>query len=315
MGEDVKSERSRLSTTHRWVVKIGSALLTNEGQGLDADRMDEWVKQMCYLRDHGIEVILISSGAVASGMEKLGWQERPSALHQLQAVAAVGQARLVQAWENSFEKYDVQPALVLLTHDDYRNRQRYLNARSTLKTLLEMGVIPIINENDTVVTDELRFGDNDTLAALVANQVEADVLVILTDQDGLFTADPRTNPDAALIHEVRAHDDTLDAMAGSCTGRLGRGGMQTKLRASRQAAASGATTIIVGGRIDSVITRLHQGEVLGTLLTADQRPLAARKQWLQGHLKTAGALVLDAGAVRILKKQHKSLYQSYFLNP
>ena len=301
------SKRNRLPTTRRWVVKIGSALLTNEGQGLDLERMDGWVTQMCQLRKAGVEVVLVSSGAVAAGMEKLGWMERPAALHQLQAAAAVGQTRLVQAWEPGFQKYGVQPAQVLLTHDDHSSRKRYLNARSTLKTLLEMGVVPVINENDTVVTDELRFGDNDTLAALVANQVEADVLVILTDQDGLFTADPRSNADARLIHEVRARDDSLDAMAGGGSGRLGRGGMQTKLRASRQAAASGAATIIVGGRTDNVLTRLFAGEELGTLLIPDQEPMAARKQWLQGHLKTAGQLVLDAGAVRVLKDQGKSL--------
>lgn len=301
------SKRNRLPTTRRWVVKIGSALLTNEGQGLDLERMDGWVTQMCQLRKAGVEVVLVSSGAVAAGMEKLGWMERPAALHQLQAAAAVGQTRLVQAWETGFQKYGVQPAQVLLTHDDHSSRKRYLNARSTLKTLLEMGVVPVINENDTVVTDELRFGDNDTLAALVANQVEADVLVILTDQDGLFTADPRSNADARLIHEVRARDDSLDAMAGGGSGRLGRGGMQTKLRASRQAAASGAATIIVGGRTDNVLTRLFAGEELGTLLIPDQEPMAARKQWLQGHLKTAGQLVLDAGAVRVLKDQGKSL--------
>ena len=301
------SKRNRLPTTRRWVVKIGSALLTNEGQGLDLERMDGWVTQMCQLRKAGVEVVLVSSGAVAAGMEKLGWMERPAALHQLQAAAAVGQTRLVQAWETGFQKYGVQPAQVLLTHDDHSSRKRYLNARSTLKTLLEMGVVPVINENDTVVTDELRFGDNDTLAALVANQVEADVLVILTDQDGLFTADPRSNADARLIHEVRARDDSLDAMAGGGSGRLGRGGMQTKLRASRQAAASGAATIIVGGRTDNVLTRLFAGEKLGTLLIPDQEPMAARKQWLQGHLKTAGQLVLDAGAVRVLKDQGKSL--------
>ncbi|MFK0573788.1 glutamate 5-kinase [Endozoicomonas sp.] len=301
------SKRNRLRTARRWVIKIGSALLTNEGQGLDLSRMDGWVTQMCQLRDQGVEVVLVSSGAVAAGMEKLGWMERPTALHQLQAAAAVGQARLVQAWEASFQKYGVQPAQVLLTHDDHSNRRRYLNARSTLKTLLEMGVVPVINENDTVVTDELRFGDNDTLAALVANQVEADFLVILTDQDGLFTADPRTNPDARLIHEMHARDESLDAMAGGGSGRLGRGGMQTKLRASRQAAASGAATVIVGGRTDNVITRIFEGEELGTLLLPEREPMAARKQWLQGHLKTAGELVLDAGAVRVLKEQGKSL--------
>lgn len=308
MGElGALGERSRLSAAQRWVIKIGSALLTDEGRGLDLSRMDDWVAQICQLRSRGVEVVLVSSGAVAAGMERMGWSRRPGALHQLQAAAAVGQARLVQAWESGFRNYGVQPAQVLLTHADHSNRQRYLNAKSTLRTLLDMGVVPVVNENDTVVTDELRFGDNDTLAALVANQVEADVLVILTDQDGLFTADPRSNPDATLVDEVRAGDASLDAMAGGGSGHLGRGGMQTKLRASRQAASSGAATVIVGGRIDQVITRLNAEEALGTLLLPDQEPLAARKQWLQGHLKTSGELVLDAGAVRVLREEGKSL--------
>ncbi len=301
------SNRNRLRTTRRWVIKIGSALLTNEGQGLDLSRMDDWVSQMCQLRHQGIEVVLVSSGAVAAGMEKLGWKERPTALHQLQAAAAVGQTRLVQAWELSFQKHNTQPAQVLLTHDDHRERRRYLNARSALRTLLEIGVVPVINENDTVATSELRFGDNDTLAALVANQVEADLLVILTDQDGLFTADPRTNPQATLIPEMRARDESLNVMAGGGSGRLGRGGMLTKLRASRQAAASGAATVIAGGHGKNILTGIYHGEALGTLLLPDHEPLAARKQWLQGHLKTAGELVLDAGAVRVLLKQGKSL--------
>ena len=301
------SERKRLKATRRWVVKIGSALLTNEGQGLDLSRMDDWANQICQLRDQGVEVVLVSSGAVAAGIERLGWDDRPTALNQLQAAASVGQTCLIQAWESSFQKLGVQPAQVLLTHEDHSHRKRYLNARGTLRTLLEMGVVPIVNENDAVVTNELRFGDNDTLGALVANQVEADVLVILTDQDGMFTADPRNNPDATLIHEVKAKDSALDAIAGSGSGRLGRGGMLTKLRASRQAAASGATTVIIGGRIDDVITRVFAGEQLGTLLLPEKAPMAARKQWLQGHLKTAGELVLDAGAVRVLQQQGKSL--------
>lgn len=301
------SERDRLTAARRWVVKIGSALLTDEGKGLDRTRMGHWVAQMAFLRQQGIEVVLVSSGAVASGMETLGWLDRPSALHQLQAAAAVGQARLVQAWQNSFSEFDLQTAQVLLTHDDHKQRPRYLNARSTLKTLLEMGVIPVINENDTVVTDELRFGDNDTLAALVANQVEADLVVILTDQDGMFTADPRTNPDATLITEVQANDASLDAMASDSKGRLGRGGMATKLRAARQAAASGAMTVIVGGRQDDVLTKLFHGEQLGTLMLPEHKPMAARKQWLHGHLKMAGELTLDAGAARMLQEQHKSL--------
>lgn len=301
------SERGRLNAARRWVVKIGSALLTNEGQGLDVGRIDDWVAQICELRRQGVEVVLVSSGAVAAGMERLQLEERPTALNELQAAAAVGQARLVQTWETSFQQHSVQPAQVLLTHADHSNRQRYLNARSTLRTLLDMGVVPVVNENDTVVTDEIRFGDNDTLGALVANLVEADVLVILTDQDGLFTADPRKDPDARLIEEVRAQDPSLDAMAGGGSGRLGRGGMQTKLRASRQAATSGAATVIVGGRIDNVISRLYESESLGTLLLPDHERMAARKQWLQGHMQTSGALVIDDGAVSVLLNQGKSL--------
>ncbi len=301
------TERRRLQSASRWVVKIGSALLTDEGRGLDIARIDQWVEQMCWLRDQSVEIVLVSSGAVAAGMERMGWTERPEALHELQAAAAVGQARLVQTWESSFRKHGVQPAQVLLTHADHSNRQRYLNAKTTLRTLIDMGVVPVINENDTVVNDELRFGDNDTLGALVTNQVEADVLVILTDQDGLFTADPRSNPDARLISEVQASDKTLDAMAGGGSGRLGRGGMATKLRASRQAAASGAATVIVGGRTENVLTRLHNQENLGTLLLPDHEPMAARKQWLQGHMKTSGTLILDAGAARVLTEQGSSL--------
>ena len=301
------SERGRLKSARRWVVKIGSALLTDEGRGLDVSRIDDWVEQMCQLRSQGVEIVLVSSGAVAAGMERMGWTRRPKALHELQAAAAVGQARLVQIWETSFRKQGVQPAQVLLTHADHSNRQRYLNAKTTLRTLLDMGVVPVVNENDTVVNDELRFGDNDTLGALVANQVEADALVILTDQDGLFTADPRSNPDARLIDEVMAGDTALDVMAGGGSGHLGRGGMATKLRAARQASASGAATVIVGGRSQQVLTRLCAGDTLGTLLLPDHEPMAARKQWLQGHMKTSGELVLDAGAVRVLKEQGKSL--------
>ena len=302
------SERGRLNTARRWVVKIGSALLTDEGRGLGIDQIDGWVDQLCELRSQGVELVLVSSGAVAAGMGKApGARERPTALNELQAAAAVGQTRLVQTWESSFQRRNVQPAQVLLTHADHSNRQRYLNARSTLRTLLDMGVVPVVNENDTVVTDEIRFGDNDTLGALVANLVEADVLVILTDQDGLYTADPRKDPDAQLMSEVRAKDSALDAMAGGGSGRLGRGGMQTKLRAARQAAASGAATVIVGGKIDNVIRRLYEQEALGTLLTPEHERMAARKQWLQGHMQTSGQLVLDAGAVNVLKNQGKSL--------
>ena len=300
-------ERNRLAKAQRWVIKIGSALLTDEGRGLDTHRIDGWVDQMCQLRKDGIDIVLVSSGAVAAGMERMGWTKRPDALHELQAAAAVGQARLVQIWETSFRRHGVQPAQVLLTHADNSNRERYLNAKTTLRTLLGMDVVPVINENDAVVHDELRFGDNDTLAALVANQIEADILVILTDQEGLFTADPRSNPDAKLISETYAKDARLDAMAGSGSGHLGRGGMYTKLRGARQAAASGAATVIAGGRVKGILTRLHAEEELGTLLIPDHEPMAARKQWLQGHMKTSGELVLDDGAVKVLQNLGKSL--------
>ena len=301
------NERNRLQSGRRWVVKIGSALLTNDGQGLDTDRINAWAAQIAVLRQRGIDVVLVSSGAVAAGMECLGWSERPGALDQLQAAAAVGQARLVQAWEEAFGYKNIQPAQILLTHADHSNRQRYLNARATIMALLEHGVVPVINENDTVVTDEIRFGDNDTLGALVANVVEADVLVILTDQDGLFTGDPRKYSEATLIDQAKASDPALDAMAGGGSGSLGRGGMQTKLRAARLAAASGAATVIVGGRLESVLDRLYAQERLGTLLIPDQGRLAARKQWLQGHMRTSGELVLDAGAVRVLRDKGRSL--------
>lgn len=300
------SIREQLPTARRWVVKIGSALLTNNGQGLDVPAIAGWVEQLAKLREQGVELVLVSSGAVAAGMTRLGWTERPDAIHELQAAAAIGQTHLVQTYEQEFQKFGLKTAQVLLDHDDLSNRQRYLNARSTLRVLTGLGVIPIINENDTVVTDEIRFGDNDTLGALVANLVMADVLVILTDQDGMYTADPRSNPDAELISEAEAGDITLDARAGD-GGKLGRGGMITKVRAARLAARSGAHTVIVGGRLDNVIGRLREGELLGTLLTADQRPQAARKRWLAGQLQVRGRLVLDEGAVTVLKQQGKSL--------
>ncbi|MDN5510539.1 MAG: glutamate 5-kinase, partial [Pseudomonas sp.] len=231
--------RSKVTGAQRWVVKIGSALLTADGKGLDRAAMSVWVEQMVALHEAGVELVLVSSGAVAAGMSRLGWTARPSAMHELQAAAAIGQMGLVQAWESSFAEHGRHPAQILLTHDDLSDRKRYLNARSTLRALVELKVIPVINENDTVVTDEIRFGDNDTLAALVANLVEADLLVILTDRDGMFDADPRNNPDAQLIYEARADDPALDAVAGSVGGALGRGGMQTKLRAARLAARSG----------------------------------------------------------------------------
>ncbi|PTQ67670.1 glutamate 5-kinase [Pseudomonas sp. GV071] len=299
--------RDKVTGAQRWVVKIGSALLTADGRGLDRGAMAVWVEQMVALREAGVELVLVSSGAVAAGMSRLGWTSRPSAIHELQAAAAVGQMGLVQAWESSFAQHGRHTAQILLTHDDLSDRKRYLNARSTLRTLVDLGAIPVINENDTVVTDEIRFGDNDTLAALVANLVEADLLVILTDRDGMFDADPRHNPDAQLIYEARADDPALDAVAGGVGGALGRGGMQTKLRAARLAARSGAHTIIVGGAIEQVLARLKSGERLGTLLAPERGLLAARKQWLAGHLQTRGTLQLDAGAVKALLESHKSL--------
>lgn len=299
--------RDKVTGAQRWVVKIGSALLTADGKGLDQAAMAVWVEQMVALRRAGVELVLVSSGAVAAGMSRLGWHTRPKAMHELQAAAAVGQMSLVQAWESSFDRHGLQAAQILLTHDDLSDRKRYLNARSTLNALVDLAVIPVINENDTVVTDEIRFGDNDTLAALVANLVEADLLVILTDRDGMFDADPRNNPDAKLIHEARADDPSLDAVAGGSAGALGRGGMQTKLRAARLAARSGAYTLIVGGRIEQVIARLKAGERLGTLLEPERTKLAARKQWLAGHLQTRGSLLLDDGAVCAVTSGHKSL--------
>lgn len=303
----LENMRDKVSGAQRWVVKIGSALLTADGKGLDRGAMAVWVEQMVALRAQGVELVLVSSGAVAAGMSRLGWTARPSAVHELQAAAAIGQMGLVQAWESSFGEHSRRTAQILLTHDDLSDRKRYLNARSTLRTLIDLDVVPVINENDTVVTEGIRFGDNDTLAALVANLVEADLLVILTDRDGMFDADPRNNPEAQLIYEARADDPSLDAVAGGTGGALGRGGMQTKLRAARLAARSGAHTIIIGGRIERVLDRLKAGERLGTLLSPERGMLAARKQWLAGHLQTRGTLVLDAGAVQALRGANKSL--------
>jgi glutamate 5-kinase len=290
----------------RWVVKIGSALLTNDGKGLDLLRIEQWAAQIAELKLAGIEVVLVSSGAVAAGMSRLGWTERPASMELLQAAAAVGQTKLVQTYEDLFQAYGLHTAQILLTHDDLSDRKRYLNARNTLRALLAMAVIPIVNENDTVTTDEIKVGDNDTLGALVANLVEADALILLTDQDGLFDADPRHNAQAKLIRHAQATDPALVAVAGS-GGKLGRGGMATKIRAAQLAARSGAVTVIAGGRIDRVLTRLRAGESVGTYLEPDLAPLVARKQWLAGHLQMKGELVIDAGAARALLNQGKSL--------
>lgn len=300
------SSRQSLKNTKRWVIKIGSALLTNDGAGLNKEGIANWVDQIAYLKKQGIEVVLVSSGSVAEGMTRLGWKTRPTSLNELQAAAAVGQMGLVQCYESNFARHDNHTAQVLLTHADLSDRQRYLNARSTLRTLLDLGVVPIINENDTVITDEIRFGDNDTLGALVANLVEADTLVILTDQDGLYTADPRKDKAATLIESAKADDPAIQAMAGD-GGALGRGGMITKVRAGQLAARSGASSVIVGGRIENALRRLYDGESLGTQLLSSQEPMAARKQWIAGHLQTRGEITLDAGAVKALLKQGKSL--------
>ncbi|MGF1548433.1 MAG: glutamate 5-kinase [Thiotrichales bacterium] len=297
----------RLKQARRWVFKIGSALLTDEGRGLNRAALQDWAEQLAMLRHEGREVVLVSSGAVAEGMSRLGWKKRPSAVPQLQAAAAIGQMGLVQAYESCFQQYGLHSAQVLLTHEDMRNRERYLNARSTLKTLLALGVIPVINENDTVATDEIRFGDNDTLGALVANLIEADVLVILTDQEGLYDRDPRKDTQATLVQAALANDRQLEHFAGDAASELSRGGMRTKVLAAKRAARSGTHTIIVGGTIPRVMLRVARGEHLGTRLLADQPITAARKQWIANQLKSHGRLWLDAGAVHALTSSRKSL--------
>ncbi len=299
--------RDDLRQTRRWVIKIGSALLTANGQGLDGAAIADWVGQIAGLRSAGIEVVLVSSGAVAAGVSRLGWSRRPEAIHELQAAAAVGQMGLIQTWEAAFGKHKLHTAQILLVHDDLSNRQRYLNARRTLQTLLQLGVIPVVNENDTVVTDEIRFGDNDTLGGVVANLIDADLLTILTDQSGLFEQDPGINPAAPMIGEARASDPRLDAYVQGGAGALGRGGMMTKLKAARIAARSGAHTVIAGGRDSAVLTKIAAGEVVGSWLKAEQQPLAARKRWLGSHLQTHGVVRLDEGAARVVKQSGRSL--------
>ncbi|MBS1224947.1 MAG: gamma-glutamyl kinase [Proteobacteria bacterium] len=302
-----KKTREQLGAAQRWVIKIGSAMITNDGQGLDNFSIDAWVAQMAELHQAGREVLLVTSGAVAEGMRRLGWARRPTVLADLQAAAAVGQMGLVQAWESAFERHGIQTAQILLTHEDASDRQRYLNIRNTLRSLLRLRVVPVINENDTVAFEEIRFGDNDTLGALVANLVEAELYVILTDQQGLYDKNPREFPDARLIHEGRAGDAALEAMAGGGTGSLGSGGMMTKLHAATRAARSGAFTLLAWGREPEVLRRVAAGAELGTLLRPSQSPLAARKQWLAVQLQVRGRLHLDAGAVRALRVAGKSL--------
>ncbi len=298
--------REALGQARCWVVKIGSAMITDEGRGLDGSAIGAWVEQLAELHAQGREVILVSSGAVAEGMRRLQWRKRPSALHELQAAAAVGQMGLVQAWESALARHGIQTAQVLLTHEDVRDRQRYLNARSTLRTLTRLRVIPVINENDTVAYDEIRVGDNDTLGALVANLVEAELYVILTDQKGLYSADPRSNPEARFIAEAEAGDPALERMAGGA-GTLGRGGMLTKIHAAKKAARSGTSTVLAWGREPEVLRRLARGEAIGTLLNASRGAIAARKQWLAVQLQVSGRLHVDVGAVRVLRHQGKSL--------
>jgi glutamate 5-kinase len=301
------SKSSVLRDARRVVVKVGSSLVTNDGRGLDEVAIGEWCRQMAHLIRDGREVIMVSSGAIAEGMKRLGWTVRPKAIQELQAAAAVGQMGLAQMYETKLKLNGLGSAQVLLTHADLADRERYLNARSTLLTLLKLGVVPVINENDTVVNDEIKFGDNDTLGALVANLVEADALVILTDQKGLFTADPRKDPQAQFVHEARAGDVALEAMAGGAGSSLGRGGMITKILAAKRAAGSGASTVIAWGREPDALIRLTQGEAIGTLLVAQTQKNQARKQWMADHLQLRGAVVVDAGAASKVRDEGKSL--------
>ena len=293
-----------LANARRFVVKVGSSLVTNQGRGLDHGALARWVGQIAELRKLGREVVLVSSGAIAEGMQRLGWTQRPSAVHELQAAAAVGQMGLIEAYESCFRGHSLITSQILLTHEDMADRKRYLNARSTLRTLLDLDVIPIINENDTVATDEIRLGDNDTLGALVTNLIEADVLVILTDQAGLYSADPRRDATATLVEEALAGDPKLEKIAGGAGSHIGLGGMLTKVLAAKRAARSGAHTVIASGREEQVLVRLARGERIGTLLKATTQTLAARKQWLADHLQVRGRLILDAGAVKALCEQH-----------
>ncbi|WP_310642893.1 glutamate 5-kinase [Limnohabitans sp.] len=296
-----------LRDARRIVVKVGSSLVTNEGRGLDEQAIGEWCRQLSALVRDGRELIMVSSGAIAEGMKRLGWTTRPKELHELQAAAAVGQMGLAQMYETKLRENGLGSAQVLLTHADLADRERYLNARSTLLTLLAHGVLPVINENDTVVNDEIKFGDNDTLGALVANLVEADALIILTDQKGLFTADPRHDPAATFVHEARAGDPKLEEMAGGAGSSIGRGGMITKILAAKRAAGSGASTVIAWGREPDALLRLTQGEAIGTLLIAPTQKQQARKQWMADHLQLRGAITIDEGAAVKLRHEGKSL--------
>lgn len=300
------SSREKLGSTRRWVVKVGSALLTDDESGLNTTMVQAWVDQIVGLRRLGVEVVLVSSGAVAAGMRRLGWRERPHQLYRLQAAAAIGQMGLTQVYESAFKSHGIHTAQVLLTNADLADRQRYLNARSALRSLIDLHIVPVVNENDTVVTDEIRFGDNDTLAALVANLIEAEVLVLLTDQAGLYDSDPRLQPDAKLVDEARAGAEHLSEMAGPSSA-VGRGGMRTKLEAAQKAARSGTSTIIADGAVTDVLIQLRRGDNLGTLLNPPGSRLAARKQWLASQLQVKGRLYLDSGAVKVIKREGRSL--------
>lgn len=300
-------QRKLLSQAQRIVLKIGSSLLTDNGRGLDHESIADWVEQISELTIQGKQILLVSSGSVAEGMARLGWNTRPHQLCELQAVASVGQMGLVQSYESLFQQYRLHTGQILLTHEDLSDRKRYLNARNTLLALLRLQVIPVVNENDTVATDEIRFGDNDTLAALVANLVEADVLIILTDQNGLYNKNPVFHEDAQLIDQASANDPELATMAGKSDSQLGRGGMITKIQAAKLASRSGTATIIASGREKNVIPRIIAGEKLGTFLVARDEPLLARKRWLAGQLKVNGSLILDDGAVKVLEESGKSL--------
>ena len=299
--------RERLKLARRWVVKVGSSLLTAEGRGLDHALISQWTTQIASLLEKKCEVVLVSSGSIAEGVARLKLKQRPTRVDQLQAAAAVGQMGLIRAYEAGFERFGVTAAQILLTHDDLADRRRYLNARATLSTLLSHGVLPIVNENDTVITDEIRLGDNDTLAAQVANLIDADVLVLLTDQQGLFDKDPRTNPDARLLERANASDENILALAGPPGTSMGSGGMRTKVLAAERAAQNGTTTVIAHGKEPNALLRLRAGETLGTMFTSEQKPLDARKRWLADHLRTQGTLTLDDGACHVLRTRGSSL--------
>lgn len=302
----MENTHQQLVNTKRWVIKIGSALLARVGEGLDLDRIRWLTSEIALLRKQGKEIVLVTSGSVAAGMQVLGWTKRPSALHQLQAAASVGQMGLIQTYSAECKKHGIHTAQILLTHSDLSDRGRYLNARSALHSLLGLGVLPVVNENDSIATEEIRFGDNDTLAAMTANLVDADVLVILTDQDGLFDADPRQNPDARIMATSAASNPALDVMAGEGVGLLGRGGMATKLSAARLAARSGVATVILSGKEPENLQQLASGATIGTLLWPDNEPMTARKQWLLGH-NPKGKVILDAGAVSVIQQQGRSI--------